>query len=250
MKKQILFAFLVLLALGMACGSSPSIPREDQLATVVAKTLTAQPVFMPVPTLTATSVPTDVVTPVVTANEPYYVRTHEQNVNLRTQPGTLFPVSRVMTQGTRLQVLGLSHGGEWVSVLNDEGINGWVGILTVDEFPASQFPFVEPQDSQLLIGRVLDSNGLPVSGIGFAVEQKSASKSLRTDAATDADGYFYAYLPKHLSGVWTVSFISTACTSNTMDADCHCIGGVCGQPQPASANVTLPANGQLNFVWK
>lgn len=251
MKKQTLFAFLVLFALGMACGASPSIPREDQLATVVAKTLTARPVFTPVPTLTATtSIPTDMATPVVTANGPYYVRTGAQNVNLRTQPGALFPVSRVMAQGTRLQVLGLSHGGEWVSVLNDEGISGWVGILTVDEFPVSQFPFVEPQDSQLLIGRVLDSNGLPVSGIGFAIEQKTASKSLRTDAATDADGYFYAYLPKHLSGVWTVSFISTACTSNTMDAGCQCIGGVCGQPQPASANVTLPANGQLNFVWK
>jgi uncharacterized protein YraI len=250
MKKQTLFAFLVLLAFGIACGSSPSISREDQLATVVAKTLTAQPVFTSIPTLTATSIPTGVVTSVATASGPYYLYTGAQNVNLRTQPGTLFPVSRVMAQGTRLQVLGLSRGGEWVSVLNDEGISGWVGILTVDEFPVNQFPFVEPNDSQLLVGRVLDANGLPVSGINFAVEQKTASKSLRTDTATDTNGYFYAYLPKHLTGVWTVSYVSTLCTSNTMDANCKCIGGVCGQSQPASTNVTLPASGQLNFVWK
>jgi hypothetical protein len=134
--------------------------------------------------------------------------------------------------------------------LNDEGINGWVGIGNVDEFPASQFPFVEPQDSQLLIGRVLDPNGSPISGINFAIEQKTSSKSLRTDAATDTDGYFYVYLPKHLSGVWTVSYISTLCTSNTMDANCQCNGGVCGQPQPASTNATLPTSSQLNFVWK
>lgn len=250
MKKQTLFAFLILLALGMACGASPSIPREDQLATVVAKTLTAQPVFTPIPMLTVTSIPTDAVTPVVTVSGPYYIYTGAQNVNLRTQPGALFPVSRVMAQGTRLQVLGLARGGEWISVLNDEGINGWVGILTVDVFPASQFPFVEPTDSQLLVGRVLDANGLPVSGINFAIEQRTASKSLRTDAATDTDGYFYAYLPKHISGVWTVSYVSTLCTSNTMDANCQCKGGVCGQSQPASADVTLPASGQLNFVWK
>ncbi|MCJ7433265.1 MAG: SH3 domain-containing protein [Anaerolineales bacterium] len=250
MRKQILFTFLVLIALGMACGVSTPIPKENQLATVVAKTLTARPVFTPIPTLTATNVPTDVVKSVITASGPYYIYTRAQNVNLRTQPGTLFPVSRVMAQGTRLQVLGLSHGGEWVSVLNDEGISGWVGILNVDEFPVSQFPFVEPKDSQLLIGRVLDANGLPVNGIKFAIEQKTASKSLRTDAATDADGCFYAYLPRHLSGVWTVSYLSTVCTSNTMDANCQCIGGVCGQSQPASANVTLPATGQLNFVWK
>jgi len=249
MKKQILFATLILLALGMACGLSPSISKEDQLATVVAKTLTARPAFTPIPTLTATSVPMEVVNS-PTISGPYYIHTGAQNVNLRTQPGALFPVSRVMAQGTRLQVLGLSHGGEWVSVLNDEGISGWVGILNVDKFPVSQFPFVEPKDSQLLRGRVLDSNGLPVSGIKFAIEQRTASKSLRTDSATDTDGCFYAYLPKHLSGVWTVSYLSTVCTSNTMDANCQCIGGVCGQSQPASAEVTLPANGQLNFIWK
>lgn len=250
MKKQILFTFLILVMLGMACGGTPPIPKEDQLATVVAKTLTARPVSTPIPTFTATSIPTGVVTPVITASEPFYIHTREQSVNLRTQPGTLFPVSRVMAQGTRLQVLGLAHGGGWVAVLNDEGISGWVGILTVDEFPASQFPFVEPKDSQLLVGRVLDANGLPVSGINFAVEQKTASKSLRTDATTDTDGYFYAYLPRHLSGVWTVSYISTSCTSNTMDANCQCKGGVCGQLHPASADVTLPTSGQLNFVWK
>ena len=104
MKKQTLFAFLVLLALDMACGASPSISREAQLATVVAKTLTARPVFTPIPTLTATSVPTDAINPVVTVSGPYYVHTGEQNVNLRTQPGILFPVSRVMPQGTRLQI--------------------------------------------------------------------------------------------------------------------------------------------------
>ncbi len=49
-----------------------------------------------------------------------------QNVNLRTNPGTLFTVSRVMPQNTRLRLLGQAPGGEWLSVMNDEGIAGWV----------------------------------------------------------------------------------------------------------------------------
>jgi len=221
MKKQIYLTTIILIAIGIACSASPSISKEDQLATIVAGTLTAQPVpFTPIPTLTATIVPTIAVTSVVTANVPYYIFTRAQNVNLRIQPGTLFQVSRVMAQGTRLQVLGISPGGEWAYVQNDEGINGWVGISFVDEFPLEQFPIVEPRDGQFVSGLVLDSNGLPVSGIGFAVEQTSASKSLRTDSVTDAFGVFYAYLPKNLSGVWTVSYISISSTSSAMTPEC------------------------------
>lgn len=254
MKKQTPFKFIVLFmlcALITACSVPPSISREDQLATIVASTLTAQPVvFTPIPTLTPTSLPTVIVDPIVTASGKYYIFTRAQNVNLRVQPGTLFQVSRVMAQGTRLQVLGLSPGGEWVYVLNDEGINGWVGISFVDVFPVEQFPFVEPGDVQRISGRVIDSNGLPINGIGFAVEQTTASKSLRTDSVTDAFGTFYAYLPKSLSGVWTVSYISISSTSNAMTPDCLAAASACGKPEPISVTVTLPANTPLNFVWK
>jgi len=258
MKKQTLSILIILLLLGAACTPPPTISKDDQLATIVARTLTAQPVFTPIPTFTATpvpistatSIPTDASPPVVTASGPVYVNTSAQNVNLRTQPGTLFPVSRVMSQGTRLQVLGLSPGGEWVYVLNDEGINGWVDISFVDAFPVEQFLTVEPGDVQRITGRVLDANGLPVSGIGFAILQQGASKSLRTDSVTDATGTFYAYLPKTASGVWAVSHVSTACTSNVMDANCNCLNGICGTAYPESTSISLPTNNPLTFIWK
>jgi hypothetical protein len=173
-----------------------------------------------------------------------------QNVNLRTNPGTLFQVSRVMPQGTRLQVLGISPGGEWVYVLNGEGINGWVGIHIVDDFPMGQFPTVEPGDVQRITGRVLDENGQPVSGIGYAIEQQSASKTLRTDAVTDSTGMFYAYLPQSYSGVWTVSFLSVSCTSNIIDADCNCLNSICGTSYPLSVSITLPVSEPITFIWK
>ena len=258
MKKQTLTTLIILLLLGAACTPPPAISRDDQLATIVARTLTAQPVLMPIPIFTGTpiptstviSIPTDATPPVATASAPLYVNTSVGNVNLRTQPGTLFPVSRVMPQGTRLQVLGLSPGGEWVYVLNDEGIHAWVGLHVVDEFPVEAFPTVEPGDVQRITGRVLDANGLPVSGIGFAILGQGASNSLRTDSHTDATGAFYAFLPLSASGLWTVSHVSVACTSNTMDADCNCLNGLCGTAYPESISVSLPANAPLIFVWK
>ena len=254
MKKQTLSIFTVLLALyilTIACNAASAIPKEDQLATIVAGTLTAQPVtFTPIPTQISKSVPTVAVNAFVTASGPIYISTLAQNVNLRTQPGTLFPVSRVMSQGTRLQVLGLSPGGEWVYILNDEDINGWVGKSFVSEFPAGQVPSVEPGDIQRITGRVVDVNGIPISGIGFAIEQATASKSLRTDSVTDISGTFYAYLPKSSSGEWRVSYTSISSTSNAMTAECLANTSACGQPEPASATVILPGDTQLNFVWK
>jgi hypothetical protein len=257
MKKQILSSLMFLILLVTACSQTPALPKEDQLATIVAKTLTAQPVFTPVPastptprpTSTVTSMPTDTSLPVVTASGQLYIHTAAQNVNLRTQPGTLFPVSRVMPQGTRLQVLGLSPGGEWAYVLNDEGINGWVDISFVDAFPMEQILTVEPGDVNRITGRVLDENGLPVHGVGFAIVQQSGSKTLRTDAATDVSGTFYAYLPLTASGVWTVSYVSLDCKSNAMDANCNCLSNVCS-PDPVSIPVSLPVNAPLNFTWK
>jgi hypothetical protein len=258
MKKLTLYLILLLM-LFVACTPSESLPREDRLATIVAKTLTAIPAdFTLIPTLTETPVPTaaNLSTPgspvptVATADGPVFVRTIVQNVNLRTNPGTLFQVSRVMPEGTRLQVLGLSPGGEWVYVLNDEGINGWVGIHIVEDFSTEQFPTVEPEDVQRITGRVLDENGQPVSGIGYAIEQQSASKKLRTNAITDNTGTFYAYLPQSVSGAWTVSQVSVSCTSNTMDADCNCLNGICGTSYPLSASVNLPVSEPLTFIWK
>jgi len=258
MKKSTHYIFIFLLLLVAACTPAETLPREDQLATIVAKTLTAQPSLTlnptstaePSPTTGTTKIPTDDSPAVPTTSGTVYVRTIVQNVNLRTNPGTLFQVSRVMPQGTRLQVLGLSPGGEWVYALNDEGINGWVGIHIVEEFPIRQFPTVEPENVQRITGRVLDDSGQPVSGIGYAVEQQSASKTLRTDAVTDSTGTFYAYLPQSVSGVWTVSHVSISCTSNIMDADCNCLNTVCGTSYPVSASVNLPINEPLTFIWK
>ena len=259
MKKAALSISLLLLIVMAACSPPETLSREDKLATIIAETLTARPaIFTPIATFTpkvppppeATSIPTNVSPAVATTSGTVFVNTIAQNVNLRINPGTLFQVSRVMPEGTRLQVLGLSPGGEWVNVLNDEDINGWVGINVVSEFPNEQFPIIEPTNVQTVTGLILDANGRPISGIGYAIEQQTAAKTLRTDAVTDDTGMFYAYLPQSVSGVWTVSHSSVSCTSNTMDSNCNCLNGICGTSYPLSATVNLPVSNPLSFTWK
>jgi hypothetical protein len=156
-----------------------------------------------------------------------------------------------MEQGTALEVHGRSHAGEWLYVKNDEDIFGWVGIFLVEgTYDGPLPPFVEPTDSYLVTGLVKTELGTPVSGIGFAILRNSGTTSLRTDAITDNEGRFYAYLPTTLTGTWTVEYVSVACTSNTMDANCNCLGGRCGEAEPRIIEISVPTTTELAFVWK
>lgn len=170
-----------------------------------------------------------------------------ENVNLRVNPGTLFQVSRVMPQDTRLQLLGRAPGGEWLKVVNDEGIDGWVSVNVVKGgFDGPPPPVVEPIDVLRVSGLVVTELGTPVSGIGFSISQGARN----TVATTDENGIFYAYLPPNLTGTWSVEYMSIACTSNTMDANCNCVGALCGTAEPPKQDVQLPQADALRFLWK
>lgn len=255
MKKSICLKFLpvlILLFAVIACGvlRAPA-PTPDTLGTIVAETLTSMPItptrakatpdqaiFSPIPPLPSS-------TPEAIGTR--YVYTQAENVNLRVNPGRLFKVSRVLAQGTRLQLLGFAPGRQWLNVVNDEGVIGWVGIDFVKGgFDGLQLPVINPKDVQVVTGTVLDVNGNPVSGIGFSVVQGGQ----REEASTDETGTFHAFLPTKFSGAWDVSFVSVACTSNMMDSNCNCLGGVCGKSDPEAVSIVLPISAPLSFVWK
>jgi SH3 domain-containing protein len=213
--------------------------------------------FTAIPTLTATpvSLPTVSATAPTPADEgtstsPYFAVVSAENVNLRTHPGTVFPVRLLLAKGTRVQVLGHAPGGEWLYVQTDTNVNGWLLYWLVNGgHDGGPTPLVEPADVQIIRGKIVDRAGIPVSGIGFAVTQGSGPNAPRTDATSDDSGLFYAYLPKSASGEWYISYVSVACTSNTMDAKCNCIGA-CGTADPPGVTVALPSEGILQFNWK
>ena len=240
-------ALFILLNMTLAgCSGVPTESFGRQVETLVASTLAVYTPEMPeaaftsIPALTSES-PTP---------EPFgevYVFTSAQNVNLRTNPGTLFTVSRVMPQDTRLQLLGQAPGGERLRVMNDEGIMGWVNVnVVMMAYDGPPPPNIEPTDVYLVTGSVMTELNTPVSGVGFAVIQNER----RIDASTDDNGQFYAYLPRTLSGTWRVTYVSISCKSNTMDESCNCINNVCGAADPIDMYVELPQNIELTFVWK
>jgi hypothetical protein len=244
-------ASILLILLSLACSTQVTVygtPSYPNVETLVSGTLVVLTENGPV--AAETSLPTDTPVPASATPEEFgevYVYTAVQNVNLRVNPGLLFQVSRVLPQNTRLQLLGQSPGGDWVNVQNDEGIVGWVShwVVTMN-YQGPPLPVIEPEDVILVTGTVTTELGTPVSGIGFNLTQGSRS----TDAITNGQGCFYAYLPTNMSGTWTVKYVSVVCTSNTMDVNCNCISNYCGTAQPESTTVQLPQSEPLNFVWK
>lgn len=254
---QACFSLLLVMILVSGCAAAPTVSDADLLSTVVAQTLTAVPPTAPPPILVPSQVATE--EPVTVPETPStpeaagvrYVYTDADNVNLRVQPGTLFKVSRVMPKGSRLQLVGVAPGGDWLNVVNDEGINGWVGAdLVKGGFDGPPPPTVTPQEVITVSGRVTDANGNPISGIGFAVIQKTGNSTSRGDGMTDATGTFYVFLPITAYGNWSVEFVSVSCKSNTMDANCQCLNNVCGKPDPQTIEVSLPLPAPLSFTWK
>ena len=180
---------------------------------------------------------------------PFYATTNTENVILRANPGVKFDAKVTLIQGLQLLVLGRVPGGEWVFVQTPYESTGWVSadLLNSDKDFLSA-PLVLPPDVQEIRGRVLDHDNKPVTGIMFGVlEQVDGAKSF--SVTTDANGIFYGFLPASTGGTWSVTFDKAACSSNTMDANCNCIGA-CGTTIPESTLVTLPQKDILEFQWR
>lgn len=203
------------------------------------------------PTLTA--VPEPVSIPIQTPYVLFQVANTVENLVLRAGPGPLFTAKTTLAQNTRLTVLGIAPGGEWVLVITPFDNTGWVFTSFLEANPnLATAPLIQPPDVQLVRGKVTDAEGKPVTGIQFALIEGVGQPGSppRTDAVTDSNGVFYAFLPTTAAGTWTVSFTAIACTSNKMGPNCECPNGSCGRPDPEITTVALPASDMLTFGWK
>jgi hypothetical protein len=199
------------------------------------------------PILTSTPVPSPTFTPSPTPFIPFEAHVFTENTNLRTNPGYLFLVSQIISPAVTFQVLGKSPGGEWIYIQTSAGNEGWLFAQLIEtDQDLQSAPVMQPEGAQLVTGKVTDPQGNPISGIQYAITQGAS----RTDAMTDASGIFYAFMPESSSGSWTAAYTAISCKSNTMDANCNCLGGVCGTSDPLWLAVTLPQKEPLLFTWK
>lgn len=219
-------------------------------------------VVTPIPTITPPAAPTeaattsavsDAPTPTATAGifAPFEIQLLDAPVNLRINPGTLFDVYRLLPAQATVTVLGKAPGGEWLYVDTDDGSQGWVATaLAVTAPDLRNVPTVIPDGIQIITGKVVDTQGQPVTGIGFAAAVGQGGDGAdSTNGTTDETGTFYIFLPASAGAIWTVSYVSMACTSNRMDANCNCINNTCGQPTPERMTITLPDDQLITFTW-
>jgi hypothetical protein len=257
MKTGIVFSILAILVLSGCTLFSPietptQIPLQDQPATdLPPATPTPAASETPAETSTPTETPVPPATPSPAPFVPFEATIIVDNVNLRSNPGYLFSVLRILHVNDTVLVLGKSLGNEWFLVQMNNFVTGWVFHQLVETAGnIDLLPIYQPSNTQLITGRVVNEQGTPISGLQFAFVQGTGASEQRNDAMTNADGIFYAFMPSNYSGEWTVSYVAIACTSNVMDSDCNEIPGMGTTVDPVSAQVTLPYSQELNFTWK
>ena len=251
-----IFVILLFVLLLQGC----SLPGRSAAITpsavdIVAPTLmptskdTLQPAATSTPTIVASSTPIPTATPF----RPFSASVWADNVNVRTNPGYLFPSLRLIAQGTSLTILGKSPGGEWMYARIADGTTGWVFTqLVQSDVDLQAVPVVEPQGVQLIKGRVVDLQGLPIQGVGFSILQGEKDQPPTNRALTDSNGEFYSFMPLSASGGWKVVHDSIACKSNvwTDDSCSYYKEPYKGLVEPQSVVVTLPHTSILEFLWK
>ena len=268
MKLRILTLFVIILLLA-GCGqpaapqpTEPPAPQPTQTELPAAPTEpvtepTEEPAPLPEaspttpPEPTATQQPTAMLEPTSKPFVPFTVRMFVDNVNLRSNPGYLFPVLYKLMEGDEVEVQGMAPGGEWLYVKRLGTVSGWVFAKLVETSRDLQaLPLIEPEEVQLVSGRLLNTSGTPISGVQFAVLRGIGAEGQRTDASTDVNGEFYAFLPLSASGPWRVSYTAIACTSNVMDASCNFLPGAGSKTEPETIEISLPYSEQLQFTWQ
>ncbi len=201
------------------------------------------------PAVASTTAPT--VEPSEAPFVPFTVTTWAANVVLRDNPGHLSSELGILPDNTPLTVLGRTPGGEWLMVKTADSRLGWVFDKLVETSgpETSTAPLVKPTGVLTVRGHLTDTGGAPINGVQFAVVQAGVGDEVRTDATTNSEGIFYAFLPADSKGSWWVSYTAISCESRLMDATCS---NWSGEPDPKGAYVQLPggAFSALQFVWK
>lgn len=241
----ILLSVLVILSLSCALPISTQqlTPSPTLSPTVPTATITPLPSATPIPS--ATPVPTGTPPPTATPL-PVEGLVAADTINLREGPGTVFAVVGKLKKGDALAVLQRAQGDEWVFVQSGE-LSGWLSLtfIEITRNGPADLPAAANPAGWVIRGQVRDEAGGPVQGVVFAVTQKSNGQTLRTDATSGADGFFYAYLPLSAVGEWQVSQVGINCKSAIVDDTCQFRGSF----RPPAAPVTLPPAAPLEFLY-
>jgi hypothetical protein len=240
-------AALILSAAIAACSFSTTAPSGLAPTLAPAASPVGAELVSPIPSETAPPEIAVTTAPFV----PFTVTTWADNVVLRNNPGHLSGELGILPDNTPLTILSRTPGSEWLMVKTADGRVGWVFAKLVESSGPDlrSAPLLTPTGVLTVRGRLTDSGGSPVTGVQFAVVKAGIENGPRTDATTDADGVFYAFLPSDSTGSWWASYVAISCESNMMDSTCT---NWTGEPDPKGTYVQLPGGSYspMQFTWK
>ena len=213
--------FLLVILTTMACNLlgfiAASTPDPTQIPATISLTVIPSPsetLLPPTPESTATATPPNNVEALVNV----------ESINLRDGPGTIFSIIATASKGTLLKILHKAPGDDWVFVQTPQGKSGWASVAFISPQGSIQEVVVKNIDFAYIIsGKVMDETGSPIEGINIAVSQQG-NTSQRTDANSNSNGEFYAYLPYSKTGIWDVSVVGISCTSHIVTPPCEVSG--------------------------
>ena len=260
MKRKHFFRLIILssftIALLIGCAPQVLTPSPGDIQTALAETLAAQPTETIAPTNAPTNTPSPSSTPFQTStptqSPPISGVISAEFLNLRDGPSTLFEIINTFVKDTTLTALERTPDNRWVKVeieLEDEpAIEGWMAaeFLQLDG-EISALPLANLPQSQIIKGRIEDTEGNPIFGINIAAVLQNDQVDLRTDVASNVDGNFEVYLPEDLFGTFDIQIVSWLCESSVADLNCQFSGYV---QVIDRAFITVPQEEEILFIYE
>ena len=199
-----------------------------------------------------TAIPTVLSCPTATIAEPPEAELRSAYVSsssltLRSGPSIAHPALATYPLGAVVKILAKAPGGSWVAVSVPGGQLGWMytaylGVEITD--PLDDVAEVEPAQSRVIEGRVVDDTGQPVANVGVEV---ALGGPVDYPDFSDAEGRFALFVPDSQSGPWTVSIQGVGCRSRLVDQDCQLVNHVLRNP---SQVYTRGQAEPLTFVYE
>jgi hypothetical protein len=243
--RMVLFLLFSLLLFSSCSGispqSSPSIPSQSSTPPQIIPSSTPQATetvqVLPSPTL----LPTQTATAVTSV--PVQGTIAVENFRLRNGPGFLFATISLYKQNSIVEVYGKSQGGGWLYVTTSNNLTGWMKSEYITmAVKIETLPVVEFKEATVIFGHVRNSKGVPMSGIGIVIfPAVSGTGSTQDVALTDSSGAYYLYLPKNLSGDYTVGVNAYNCESNAVDSQCQLL-----YKYPSAQSINIPQTAPIS----
>lgn len=243
---------LILLAIFLFTGCrliSPQSSTPTHLPAATATEMLSFPTMLPTEPVQTLPTPTVSARPAATATPflPQKGIITVQNFKLRSGPGFLFDTVSLYDENTTASVYGRSQGDGWFFISTPDSRSGWMKADYIS-LPGKleQLPVIGYSAASLISGHVQNSNGEPMTGIGIVLFPASSTNTSDQDnAVTDHLGNFYLFVPKSISGNYTIGVNAYNCQSNAVDAQCQFLYGF-----PSAQTLSLPRQTDIsnNFV--